>query len=82
MVYPGAPWSHAPRNLGSPPFGPACFFLKSVAPPQIQLQTIFRAVLPFIGLQAVGLFLGLFIQDIALWPPAACGAGRQAQPTT
>ena len=55
----------------SPPFGPACFFLKSVAPPQIQLQTIFRAVLPFIGLQAVGLFLVLFIPDIALWLPAA-----------
>ncbi|WP_339948182.1 TRAP transporter large permease subunit [uncultured Albimonas sp.] len=54
----------------SPPFGPACFFLKSVAPPEIQLQTIFRAVLPFIGLQAVGLFLVLFIPDIALWLPS------------
>ena len=30
----------------SPPFGPACFWLKSVAPPEITLQQIFWAVLP------------------------------------
>lgn len=35
----------------SPPFGPAAFYLKSVAPPDISLATIFRALLPFIGLQ-------------------------------
>ena len=53
----------------SPPFGPACFFLKSVAPKDIQLQEIFAAVLPFIALQAVGLFLVLFFPDLALWLP-------------
>jgi tripartite ATP-independent transporter DctM subunit len=53
----------------SPPFGPACFFLKSVAPKDIQLQEIFAAVLPFIGLQAIGLFLVLFFPDLALWLP-------------
>lgn len=53
----------------SPPFGPACFFLKSVAPKDIELQEIFRAVLPFIALQAVGLFLVLAFPDIALWLP-------------
>ena len=43
----------------SPPFGPAAFYLKSVAPPDISLGTIFRALLPFIGLQiiAVGLLV-------------------------
>ncbi|MBT9386074.1 TRAP transporter large permease subunit [Pseudooceanicola sp. CBS1P-1] len=54
----------------SPPFGPACFFLKSVAPKEIELQDIFLAVLPFIGLQAVGLLLVLFIPDLALWLPS------------
>jgi len=53
----------------SPPFGPACFFLKSVAPKGIELQEIFSAVLPFIALQAVGLFLVLFFPEIALWLP-------------
>ncbi|NVK35165.1 MAG: TRAP transporter large permease subunit [Rhodobacteraceae bacterium] len=54
----------------SPPFGPACFFLKSVAPKEIQLQEIFVAVLPFIALQAVGLFLVLAFPQLALWLPA------------
>jgi tripartite ATP-independent transporter DctM subunit len=54
----------------SPPFGPACFFLKSVAPKDIELQEIFAAVLPFIGLQAIGLFLVLFIPELALWFPS------------
>jgi TRAP-type mannitol/chloroaromatic compound transport system permease large subunit len=53
----------------SPPFGPACFWLKSVAPPEIELQEIFMAVLPFIGLQIIGMMLVLFIPDIALWFP-------------
>jgi TRAP-type mannitol/chloroaromatic compound transport system permease large subunit len=55
----------------SPPFGPACFWLKSVAPPEVTLQEIFRAVLPFIGLQIIGLMLVLFIPEIALWLPQA-----------
>jgi tripartite ATP-independent transporter DctM subunit len=54
----------------SPPFGPACFFLKSVAPKGIELQDIFAAVLPFIALQAVGLFLVLFFPELALWLPS------------
>ena len=53
----------------SPPFGPACFWLKSVAPPEVTLQEIFRAVIPFIGLQIIGLMLVLFIPEIALWLP-------------
>ncbi|WP_316014150.1 TRAP transporter large permease subunit [Roseobacter sp. HKCCA0434] len=39
----------------SPPFGPAAFYLKSVAPPDISLGTIFRALLPFIALQVLAL---------------------------
>lgn len=41
----------------TPPFGPAAFYLKSVAPPEISLGTIFRALLPFIGLQVLAVFL-------------------------
>ena len=53
----------------SPPFGPACFWLKSVAPPDITLQEIFGSVLPFIGMQIIGMLLVMFIPDIALWLP-------------
>ncbi|MDF1792297.1 MAG: TRAP transporter large permease subunit [Thalassobaculaceae bacterium] len=57
----------------SPPFGPACFWLKSVAPPDIELQEIFAAVIPFIGLQIIGLILVMMFPEIALWLPQALG---------
>ena len=53
----------------SPPFGPACFWLKSVAPPDITLQEIFAAVLPFIALQIVGLLIVMFFPQVALFLP-------------
>ena len=53
----------------SPPFGPAAFYLKSVAPPDITLQQIFQGVLPFIGLQLIGLSLVLFFPQIAMFLP-------------
>lgn len=53
----------------SPPFGPACFYLKSVAPKDVTLQEIFGAVLPFIGLQILGLALVMAFPQIALWLP-------------
>jgi tripartite ATP-independent transporter DctM subunit len=55
----------------TPPMGPACFYLKSVAPPSITLQQIYHAMWPFIGLQLIGLGLLLAVPDIALWAPAA-----------
>lgn len=57
----------------SPPFGPACFWLKSVAPKDVTLQEIFLSVLPFIALQIVGLVLVIFFPQIALWLPEILG---------
>ncbi|MBX2886861.1 MAG: TRAP transporter large permease subunit [Granulosicoccus sp.] len=54
----------------SPPFGPACFYLKSVAPSDVTLQEIFLAVLPFIGLQIIGLALVMSFPQIALFLPS------------
>jgi TRAP-type mannitol/chloroaromatic compound transport system permease large subunit len=54
----------------SPPFGPACFWLKSVAPPDVTLQEIFGSVWPFIGLQIVGLLVVMFFPQVALWLPS------------
>jgi len=54
----------------TPPFGPAAFYLKSVAPPEIQLQTIFKALLPFICMQIVALGLLLVFPQLALWLPS------------
>lgn len=47
----------------SPPFGPAAFYLKSVAPPHISLTDIFRGFLPFIAVQLVALTV------LLAWPP-------------
>lgn len=47
----------------SPPFGPAAFYLKSVAPPHITLTAIFRGFLPFIVLQLLALSV------LLVWPP-------------
>jgi tripartite ATP-independent transporter DctM subunit len=54
----------------TPPFGAAAFYLKAVAPPHITLSDIFRAVVPFIGLQLIGLTLVMFFPQIALWLPS------------
>ncbi len=47
----------------SPPFGPAAFYLKSVAPPHISLTDIFKGFLPFICVQLLALAVML------IWPP-------------
>ncbi|MDY8110500.1 TRAP transporter large permease subunit [Fulvimarina sp. 2208YS6-2-32] len=47
----------------SPPFGPAAFYLKSVAPPHITLPAIFKSFLPFICMQL------LILAVIFLFPP-------------
>ncbi len=48
----------------SPPFGPAAFYLKSVAPSYITLPDIFRGFLPFICMQLVVLALLLLVPEI------------------
>ena len=53
----------------SPPFGYALFYLKSVAPPEITMGTIFRASLPFLLLQAIGLALVIIFPELVLWLP-------------
>jgi len=47
----------------SPPFGPAAFYLKSVAPAHIALTDIFKGFLPFIGIQLLALTV------LLIWPP-------------
>jgi TRAP-type mannitol/chloroaromatic compound transport system permease large subunit len=53
----------------SPPFGGACFFLKSVAPPDITMEEIFAACWPWMGLQIIALALVMMFPEIALWLP-------------
>lgn len=54
----------------TPPVGFAIFYLKGVAPEGIDVQTIYRGVLPFIALQVLGLLLIFNWQQIVTWLPA------------
>ncbi len=53
----------------SPPFGYALFYLKSVAPPEITIGTIYRSAIPFLILQATGLTVCILFPEIILWLP-------------
>ncbi|MFY9211261.1 MAG: TRAP transporter large permease subunit [Aestuariivita sp.] len=53
----------------TPPFGFALFFLRGVAPKEVKTQEIYKGVLPFIGLQLVGLTLVAIFPELATWLP-------------
>jgi len=51
----------------SPPFGPAAFYLKSVAPPEITLPDIFRGFMPFMAIQIVVLMVIFFFPELTMF---------------
>lgn len=53
----------------TPPFGYNLFILKSVAPPSITTLDLYRAIPPFVALQAVGLILCMMFPQIVMWLP-------------
>jgi tripartite ATP-independent transporter DctM subunit len=53
----------------SPPFGYALFYLRGVAPPEIPMSTIFKAALPFLAIQVLGLLLCMLYPSIITWLP-------------
>ncbi|MBZ8134367.1 TRAP transporter large permease subunit [Afifella sp. IM 167] len=54
----------------TPPFGPAAFYLKAVAPPDVTLGEIFRSVIPFVMLQVLGLAIVLLFPQLTQFLPA------------
>lgn len=53
----------------TPPFAVSIFYLKGVAPPEVQLTAIYKGVVPFITLQLIGLALCVAFPEIILWLP-------------
>ena len=53
----------------TPPFGFTLFYMRGIAPPGVTLMDIYRSIIPFIGLQWIGLLIVLFIPQVALWLP-------------
>ena len=53
----------------TPPFGFSLFYLRGVAPPEIETKDIYRGVIPFIGIQLLMLILLAFWPTITTWLP-------------
>jgi len=53
----------------TPPFGTNLFYMKGIAPKGITMADIYRSIVPFVGLQAIGLLLVIFFPPLALWLP-------------
>ncbi len=54
----------------TPPVGFALFYVKGVAPPEIDVRTLYVGILPFVGLQLIGLALIFVWPELATWLPA------------
>ena len=53
----------------SPPVAMSAFYLKGVAPPHVTLNQIFMGMLPFMGIQVLGIILLYAFPAIGLWLP-------------
>ena len=57
-------------SILTPPVGFALFYLMGVAPPEVKLLDLYRGVVPFVGLQLLGLLLVLLLGGpLVLWLP-------------
>lgn len=55
----------------TPPFGFSLFYLRGAAPKEVTTRHIYAGVVPFIGLQAIGVLMIWMFPAIATWLPAA-----------
>ena len=54
----------------TPPFGFNLFYMKALVPKSITMQDIYRSIIPFVALQAIGLALVMIFPQIATWLPS------------
>ena len=53
----------------TPPVGFAIFYLKGVAPPEVDIASVYRGVIPFIILQLVGMTVIFQFESLVTWLP-------------
>ena len=53
----------------TPPYGFATFYMKALVPKDILITDIWRAIIPFVALQGIGLILVMIFPQLALWLP-------------
>jgi len=54
----------------TPPFGYNLFYLKAVAPPEVAMQDLYRAVPPFVSIQLFGLLLCALFPELITYLPS------------
>ncbi len=55
----------------TPPMAMSAYYLKGVAPPHVELMSIFRGVLPFVAIVILSMVILYIFPEIALWLPNA-----------
>ena len=53
----------------TPPMAMACYYLKGIAPPHVQLVEIFKGVMPFLAMVVIAMVLLYVFPQIAHWLP-------------
>lgn len=53
----------------TPPFGFNLFYMKSIVPPEITMMDIYKSIIPFVALQALGLVICVVFPQIVLLLP-------------
>jgi TRAP-type mannitol/chloroaromatic compound transport system permease large subunit len=56
-----------------PPHGLLLMTMKGVAPPEVTMAHIFRAVVPYVGMSLILLVLLIVFPAVATWLPALLG---------
>ncbi len=53
----------------TPPMAMSAYYLKGIAPPQVQLMTIFRGCFPFLGMVFIAMILVYVFPQLVFWLP-------------
>jgi TRAP-type mannitol/chloroaromatic compound transport system permease large subunit len=53
----------------TPPFGFSLFYMRGTVPPGVSMGDIYAGIVPFVGLQLIGLALTIVFPGIAMWLP-------------
>ncbi len=59
----------------TPPYGFALFYFKAIAPPGVTMVDLYRSIVPFVGLQILGLILFMLFPLLLTWLPGLIFGG-------
>ena len=60
----------------TPPMAPSIFYLRGIAPSEIELRHMYTGIWPFIALQVLVTALVMTFPQTVLWLPSAMQGGR------